>query len=270
VGPLVVPRSSMADIKPQVYKDPRPPEYFARFHERSRTHEPDWVYVLARVVVTPPSLLLYRARPIGAEHIPAAGPVILAPNHFSQWDHFFAGVFLRRRIRFMAKSQLFSNPVIEFIFRHGGAFPVRRGYHDEEAFTTAHAIIDHGGCLLMYPEGGRSRTGGLREPRPGVGRIALETGAPVIPVAIHGSLGVRRWRRLHFPKVTVHYGEPMTFDVVPRPTREQQLEAATQIFRRVKEMYGALDEKGRQGVIETLREGIASRTEEGVPARPAR
>jgi 1-acyl-sn-glycerol-3-phosphate acyltransferase len=235
----------MPDIKPQVYKDPRPAEYFTRFHERSRTHEPDWVYDLARVILTPPTLLVYRARPIGVEHVPTTGPVILAPNHFSQWDHFFAGVFLRRKVRFMAKSQLFSNPVIEFIFRHGGAFPVRRGYHDEEAFITAHAILDRGGCLLMYPEGGRSRTGGLREPRPGVGRIALESGAPVIPVAIHGSLGVRRWRKLHFPKVTVDYGEPMTFDVVAEPTREQQLGAATQIFMRVREMYDSLDASTR-------------------------
>ena len=62
----------------------------------------------------------------------------------------------------MAKSQLFSNPVIQYIFWHGGAFPVRRGHHDEEAFKTAYAILDRGGCLLMYPEGGRSRSGRAR------------------------------------------------------------------------------------------------------------
>jgi 1-acyl-sn-glycerol-3-phosphate acyltransferase len=256
----------MPDIKPQVYKDPRPPEYFERFHERSRTREPDWVYDLARILVTPPSLLVYRARAIGAEHVPTTGPVILAPNHFSQWDHFFAGVFLHRKVRFMAKSQLFSNPAIEFIFRHGGAFPIRRGFHDEEAFTTAYTILARGGCLLMYPEGGRSRSGGLGQPRPGVGRIALESGVPVVPIAIHGSLGVRRWRKLRFPKVTVHYGESMTFDIVEDPSREQQLEVAGQVFERVREMYRTLDEKGRRGVIKSLREGIGARTEHNVPA----
>jgi 1-acyl-sn-glycerol-3-phosphate acyltransferase len=256
----------MADLKPQVYKDPRPAEYFDRFHERSRTHEPDWVYDLARVILTPLCMAIYRARAIGAENVPRTGPVILAPNHFSQWDHFFAGVFIRRKVRFMAKSQLFSNPVIEFIFRHGGAFPIRRGYQDEEAFKTAFTILGNGGCMLMYPEGGRSRTGGLREPRPGVGRIALQSGVPVIPVAIHGSLGVRGWRKLRFPKVTVQYGEPVAFDVVPEPTRDQQIEVATQIFEHVHEMYDALEAGGRRGVIKALREGIGDRTERELPA----
>ena len=256
----------MPDIKPQVYKDPRPAEYFTGFHERSRTHEPDWVYDLARVILTPPTLVLYRARAIGAENVPRSGPVILAPNHFSQWDHFFAAVYLHRKVRFMAKSQLFTNPVIKYIFWHGGAFPVRRGYHDEEAFKTAYAILDRGGCLLMYPEGGRSRTGGLREPRPGVGRIALESGVPVVPVAIHGSLGVRGWRKLRFPKVTVQFGEPVSFETVAEPSRERQLEVAAEIFERVREMYQALEEKGRRGVIRSLREGIGAHAEHKVPA----
>jgi 1-acyl-sn-glycerol-3-phosphate acyltransferase len=260
----------MADIKPQVYKDPRPAEYFTPFHERARSRDADWVYDLARIVLTPPTLLLYRGRAIGAENVPTVGPVILAPNHFSQWDHFFSGVFIRRRVRFMAKSQLFSNPLIEFIFRHGGVFPVRRGHHDEEAFKTAFTILDRGGCILMYPEGGRSRTGGLGEPRPGVGRLALERGMPVIPVAIHGSSGVRRWRKLRFPKVTIQYGEPMRFGVVPSPSREQQLEVARQVFERVREMYEALEAKGRRGVIRSLREEIATRTDQQVPAGQAR
>jgi len=260
--------SSMRDLKPQVYKDPRPAEYFARFHERSRTREPDWVYDLARTVLTPPTLLMYRAAPIGSDNVPPAGPVILAPNHFSQWDHFFAAVYIRRKLRFMAKSQLFSHPVIKFIFRHGGAFPIRRGHRDEEAFTTAYAILGRGGCMLMYPEGGRSRSGGLGEPRPGVGRLALETGVPVVPVAIHGSMGVRRWKKLRFPKVTVQYGEPMTFGVVEHPTREQQLEVAGQIFDRVRAMYTALDEKGRRGVIKALREGIQTSSPADASARP--
>jgi 1-acyl-sn-glycerol-3-phosphate acyltransferase len=256
----------MSDIKPQVYKDPRPAEYFDRFHERSRTREPDWIYDLARMIVTPPCLALYRTRAIGVENVPESGPVILAPNHFSQWDHFFAGVFIRRRVRFMAKSQLFSNPVIEFIFKHGGAFPIRRGYHDDEAFKTAFTILERGGCMLMYPEGGRSRTGGLREPRPGVGRIALQSGVPVVPVAIHGSLGVRGWRKLRFPKVTVQYGEPLVYDVVPDPSRERQMEVAAQVFEHVREMYDALEANGRRGVIKALREGIDNRTEHQVPA----
>ena len=250
----------MAEIKPQVYKDPRPAEYFQRFHERSRSREPDWVYEFARLLLTPPTLLLYRTRAIGTENVPSSGPVLLAPNHFSQMDHFFAGVYLRRKVRFMAKSQLFGPPVLTQIFTHGGVFPVRRGHHDDEAFQTAHTIFERGGMILVYAEGGRSRSRNLGEPRPGIGRLALESGVPVVPVAIHGSAGVRGWRKLRFPQVTVQFGEPVTFAVEPEPSRERQLEVAGQVFDRVRAMYTALEEKGRRGVIRSLREQIPGPT----------
>ncbi len=237
----------MADIKPQVYKDPRPAEYFTRFHEHVRAHPPGWVYEAVRLITTWISLLLYRERAIGTRNVPADGPAIVAPNHFSNMDHFFAGAFLRRKMQFMAKSQLFGNPILNYIFRVGGVFPVRRGYRDDEAFKTAHAILARGNCVLMYCEGGRSRTGGLGEPRPGVGRLALETGVPVVPTAIHGSAGVRKWRKLRFPRVLIQYGEPITFDRVTDPTREQQMEAAERVFAKVREMYEALDENGYAG-----------------------
>jgi 1-acyl-sn-glycerol-3-phosphate acyltransferase len=261
----------MADIKPQVYKDPRPAEEFTRYHEWARSHGAGWIYDLARVILTPVTVLLYRCWPIAPTNVPETGPVILAPNHFSNVDHFIAGIYLRRRIRFMAKSQLFGHRrILTYIFRVGGVFPVRRGHHDEEAFITAHSILDGGGCVLIYAEGGRSRTGRLGEPRPGVGRLALESGVPVVPVAIHGSVGIRKWRKLRFPKVTVQYGKPMTFEPVAEPTREQQIEAATQVFDRVREMYAALDRTGRRGVAKALREGVAARTEAKVPAGEAR
>lgn len=248
----------MADIKPQVYKDPRPAEYFTRFHEHARAHPPGWIYELVRMILAPIAIIVYRERAIGTSNVPPSGPAIVAPNHFSNMDHFFAGAYLRRKMQFMAKSQLFANPILNYVFRVGGVFPVRRGYHDEEAFETAHAVLDRGNCVLMYCEGGRSRTGTLGEARPGVGRLALESGVPVVPVAIHGSLGVRKWRKLRFPKVTVQYGEPITFDVVPNPSREQQLEAANRVFSVVKEMYAGLDEKGRAGVLRSLKSGRMS------------
>ena len=256
----------MADIKPQIYKDDRPPEYFARFHEHTRTHKPGWVYEAVRLITTWISLIFYREAAIGSSNVPRGGPVILAPNHFSNMDHFFAGVYIRRKIQFMAKSQLFGNPILNFIFRNGGVFPIRRGHRDEEAFKTAHAIFDRGGCLLMYAEGGRSRSGGLGEPKPGVGRLALESGVPVVPVAIHGSAGVRRWKKLSFPKVTVQYGEPMTFPVVSQPTREQQQEAAEKIFAPVREMYSVLDAEGRSGAKRAWRERAAAKAEQAAAA----
>jgi 1-acyl-sn-glycerol-3-phosphate acyltransferase len=248
----------MADIKPQVYKDPRPAETFAPFYRWGATHRPGLIYDVARVILTPLCIVFYRAWALSSDNVPETGPVILAPNHFSNWDHFFAGVYIRRRIQFMAKSQLFGNSrILTWILRTGGAFPVRRGHHDEEAFDTAYSILDRGGCVLIYAEGGRSRSGRLGEPKPGLGRMALESGAPVVPIAIHGSLGVRKWRKLRFPKVTVQYGEPTSFERVADPTREQQLEASRLIFDRTREMYVALDEKGRRGVARELESGVA-------------
>jgi 1-acyl-sn-glycerol-3-phosphate acyltransferase len=259
----------MADIKPQIYKDPRPPEYFTPFHERARRRGPDWVYDVCRIILTPPSLLIYRARAIGTENVAPTGAVLLAPNHFSQWDHFFAAVFLRRKVCFMAKSQLFKPPFLTFILSHGGAFPIRRGHRDEEAFATADAILDREECMLIYAEGGRSRSGGLGEPRPGIGRIALESGVPVVPMAIHGSAHVRGWKRFRFPKVTVQYGEPLIFPAEANASRERQQEVANEIFDEVRKMYVALEEKGRRGVIRSLRKGLP-RPEPGEASRAER
>ncbi len=245
----------MTEIKPQNYKELRPEEYFTEFHQRARDdRQGRLTYDLVRIVLTPPTVILYRSRAIGTENIPKKGPVLIAPNHFSQMDHFFCGIYMRRKLRFMGKSQMFGPPVLTSIYKRGGVFPVRRGHRDEEAFKTAYAILDHGHTLLVYAEGGRSRTRNLGEPRPGVGRIALESGVPVVPVAIHGSAGVRGWRKFRFPKVTIQFGEPLNFPVQADPSREQQLEAAGEIFDRVRIMYTALEERGRGSVIRSLRD----------------
>lgn len=229
----------MSEMKPQVYKDPRPAEYFQPFHEAARKGV-GWTYTLGRIVLTLPTLLFYRVRKIGLENVPREGALILAPNHFSQMDHFFVGVYLRRKIRFMAKSQMFGPPVLTYIYKHGGVFPVRRGHHDEEAIETAREILRQEEMLLVYAEGGRSRSDRLGEPKPGIGRIALESGAPVVPVAIYGSAGVRSWKRLRFPKVTIQFGEPISFPIEAAPDHERQLEAATEIFGHVRELYEGL------------------------------
>lgn len=243
----------MSELPPQKYKDSRPAEYFDQFHERSRTKEPNFVYELVRAILTPVAVLLYRTRAIGTENVPAEGPVLIAPNHFSQMDHFFVGVYLRRKIRFMAKSQLFGPPVLTSIFTHGGVFPVRRGYRDDEAFETVYTIFDEmQGSVLVYAEGGRSRTGGLGDPKPGVGKIALESGVDVVPVAIYATRSERPWKKFTFPKVTVQFGHPMSFPVVEEPTREQQMEASNSVFDHVRAMYDGIRDKGRKQVAKDL------------------
>src|SRR3954466_12362334 len=240
----------LVPMKEQVYKDPRPAEHFTQFHERTRSREPDLMYEVVRVVTTLWGYIAFRARCLGAPNVPDAGPVIIAPNHFSFMDHFLVGMFIRRRIRFMAKSQLFSGGILQFIYTHGGVFPVRRGARDEEAFITAETVLARGGCIVMYPEAGRSRTGKLSErARPGIGRLALESGAPVVPTAIFGSSKVRNWKRLQFPKVVVQYGEPMRWPVEMDAPRERQQEVADEIFGRIKELYAALEAHGRRGIV---------------------
>ncbi|HEX2015081.1 MAG TPA: lysophospholipid acyltransferase family protein [Solirubrobacteraceae bacterium] len=246
--------TDLAPMKEQVYRDPRPKEYFDRFHERSRTRDPDWAYELVRLLTTLVTFTFYRGRCISSEKVPASGPVILAPNHFSFMDHFLLGAFIRRKIRFMAKSQLFRRPM-QFIYTHGGVFPVRRGVRDEDAFITANSVLARGGTIAMYCEGGRSRTGELNErAKPGIGRLALETGATVVPVAIYGSQKIRNWKRLQFPKVTVQYGDPMRWETVESPTRHQQQVVADEIFAEIRRLYAGLEQLGRKGMVARVRE----------------
>jgi 1-acyl-sn-glycerol-3-phosphate acyltransferase len=192
--------------------------------------------------------------------------VIIAPNHFSFLDHFFVAVYLRRKVQFMAKSQLFKMP-LQVVYHNGGVFPVRRGHRDEEAFKTAHAVLARGGMVVMYCEGGRSRTGELGEPKPGIGRLALESGAAVVPVALVGSERVRDWKRLQFPKVSVQFGDPIRFEAVEHPTREQSQAASEQIFARIRGLWQGLRENGRSATVKAAR--AARRAAEAAGRRPA-
>jgi 1-acyl-sn-glycerol-3-phosphate acyltransferase len=246
--------TELASMREQVYSDPRPKEHFDRFHERARTRPPDWAYELVRLVTSLYAYTLLRARSISAENVPGNGAVILAPNHFSFMDHFLMGCCIRRKIRFMAKSQLFKAPA-QFIYSHGGVFPVRRGARDEEAFITAQTLLERGGAVAMYCEGGRSRTGRMADQaKRGIGRLALQTGAPVVPIAIHGSSHIRNWKRLQFPKVTVQYGEPVRFERIADPTREQQQAVADHILGLIKGLYAGLEQHGRKATLQRLRQ----------------
>ena len=246
-------------MKPQVYKDPRPAEHFTRFHERVRTRRADWVYELVRIVLTPYLLVFYRARVIDTDKVPTEGPTIIVPNHFSFLDHFFIAAFIRREVNFMAKSQLFKPPM-QFIYTHGGVFPVLRGRRDEEAFKTARTVLERGDVVVMYIEGGRSRTERLGEPKSGVGRLALETGAAVVPAAIAGTAKVRNWKKLQFPKVTVQYGDPIRFEQVEEPTRDQSQAASEVVFAAIEKLYYGLQQNGRKQAVRAARAAHAARS----------
>jgi 1-acyl-sn-glycerol-3-phosphate acyltransferase len=106
----------------------------------------------------------------------------------------------------------------------------------------------------MYCEGGRSRTGRIGEvARPGIGRLALESGAMIVPVAVYGSSRVRNWRRLQFPTVTVQYGEPFRYARVEEPTRDQQQAVADAILEEIRGLYEGLEAVGRPAALARAR-----------------
>jgi 1-acyl-sn-glycerol-3-phosphate acyltransferase len=145
------------------------------------------LYTIVRALLVPFMRLYFRMHIAGAEHIPAKGPAIVAPNHKSFYDSFFIAACTRRRLRFMAKSELIDARYGRLLVRLG-AFPVRRGQSDAEALETARTILRQGGLLALFPEGTRVRDPeGLGHPKRGAAHIALDTGAPLVPCAITGT-----------------------------------------------------------------------------------
>ena len=145
------------------------------------------LYSVVRFLVAGVLRVWFRVRISGAEHIPDAGAAIVAPNHKSFLDAFFVAIATRRTVRFMVKSELLRGP-LGWLFLRLGAFPVRRGEADAEAMQTARLILEQGGLLVVFPEGTRVEDAhALGAPHHGAGRLALQTGAPLIPAAIAGT-----------------------------------------------------------------------------------
>ncbi len=176
------------------------------------------VYWLVRAVLQPFFHCWFRVSRIGREHIPAEGGFILAANHRSFLDPFIIGIMVRRPIYFVAKRELFHRPLVAWFLNNLGAFPINRGLADEDAMGTARAILERGDGVLIFPEGTRVRPGSIGSPKRGVGRLALETGVPVVPVAILGTEAVRRGWRIRPEKVRVRAGRPLTFPRVAAPS----------------------------------------------------
>jgi len=178
------------------------------------------VYWLVRGVLQPLFHLYFRLSRIGREHIPQDGPVIFAANHRSFLDPFVIGTIVRRPIYYVAKKELFRNRLQAWVLNALGAFPVDRGNADQDTIDTAKAILARGDCVLIFPEGTRVRPGPPGRAKRGVGRLALETGAPVVPVAVIGTTDVRRGWLVRPRKVRVRAGRPLTFPRVEAPSRE--------------------------------------------------
>ncbi len=177
------------------------------------------LYVLVRAALTLAFRLYLRLEGIGGEELPRRGPLLLASNHRSFLDPFAIGVLMKRPVYYVAKRELFQRRWQAWLLGSLGAFPIDRGAGDREAMATAKAILDRGDCVLIFPEGTRVRPGPLGTPRRGVGRLALETGAVVVPVAVVGTDEVRDGWRLRPRRVRVRFGRsaryPRTEEVSP-------------------------------------------------------
>jgi glycerol-3-phosphate dehydrogenase (NAD(P)+) len=190
-----------------------------RLHHRARTHGVNpLLYGFVRVTFQAFFLIYFRMQRIGREHIPARGPVLITANHRSFLDPFVIACMARRPMYYVAKQELFTNPVAAWFLNALGAFPVARGASDEEMISTAKAILARGDIVLIFAEGTRVRPGALGRPRRGVGRLALESGAPVVPVAVIGTEAIRRGWRIRPHRVRIRAGRPLRFPVVENPS----------------------------------------------------
>ena len=180
---------------------PAPPSWDANaYHGRTLERGASRVlYWIVRAVLQPAFHVYFRLSRYGIAHVPKQGPVIFASNHRSFLDALVLGTLVRRPVYYVAKKEHFLHPVRGRVMSMLGAFPVDRGAGDTRAMDTARAILERGDCVCIFPEGTRTRPGPLGSAHRGVGRLALQTGAPVVPVAVIGTEAVRRgwWIRPH-------------------------------------------------------------------------
>ena len=158
----------------------------------------------------------------GGENVPPWGPLIVVSNHLSQSDPSFIGVAIPRRPRFLAKRELFANPLAGPLIRSYGGFPLNRQGGDVAAYRWALSLLRRDGTLVLFPEGTRSPQG-LRRARLGATRIALASQAPLLPVGITGTESFGTWARVFFPnsRIRVNIGRAFTLpDIEGRPSRE--------------------------------------------------
>ena len=173
----------------------------------------DAVWAVGRVVLQPIVVTASRLKVYGKERVPLEGGIVIACNHFSWLDPAALGAASPRTIRYMAKIEAHRAPGLGALIRAFGCFPVRRGESDREAVRTMRQVVRDGHALGLFVEGTRQLSGVPGPVQAGAAMVALQDDVPVVPAAVYGSLG---WRPGNFHPVSIAWGEPMTFDGVPR------------------------------------------------------
>lgn len=215
---------------------------YAREHGVSKP-----LYAVVRAIIVPLMRLWFRLHISGQERIPSEGAAIIAPNHKSFWDSFFIAAATRRHLRFMGKAELFEGRFGR-IFVKLGAFPVRRGEADAEALETARVILEQGGLLALFPEGTRVRDPeALGSPKRGAARLALETGAPLVPAAIAGTERLFLGPLPKPRRVQLAFGDPIPVaGLEPTPQTAAEL-VGEALWPQVEQEYTRL--RARPGLI---------------------
>jgi len=183
------------------------------------------------------SWALFGFKPIGAENVPRSGPVIVAANHRSYFDPPMAGAGINREFHFFAKRELFKIPGFGRLIAGLNAIPVRRGVYDPKSLARVKEVLSGGGAVLMFPEGTRSKSADFLPPKPGVGMIAKQTKAPIVPAYMHRTDKLLRalFARKH---MRVYYGEPITPEEQERfpDTKEGYRELAGYVMEHIERL----------------------------------
>lgn len=190
-------------------------------------------------------LVLYcRLRINGKENVPSEGGIIIASNHIAAGDPPFVGSSLQREVYYLAKRELFQNPLLRTLIKNLNAIPVNRGVFDLNALARSEEILQKGFGLILFPEGTRSKTGELGRGRPGIGMLARHAMVPIVPTYIQNS---KRFLRLPFigKRLIVSFGKPLSKEWLSKTPDDK--EGYRAIVREVMERIRFLKEESASG-----------------------
>lgn len=183
----------------------------------------DLAFFSLRMIVGPVLTTAFRLKTLGAEHLPKSGPAILAANHASFLDPILISIPAKRPVRFLVSNQFYRDPRLNTLLRWLGTIPVGGGAGIVRSFRRVSAVVDAGGLLGIFPEGGITRDGSMKPFRAGAAVLAMRLGVPIVPIHVQGTFDAlpryAKWPR--FVPVTLHVGEPILVSAHAKPSSEE-------------------------------------------------